>query len=313
LLENLLDWAQIQRGKIRSIPENTSVHELTTEVLTILSTRASEKKHKLINETETALRIHSDPKLLKVVLINLVNNAIKFTPENGLIMVRSHMEGGFIRIEVSDNGIGIPASEVKKLFVIDAQYQRPGTMDEPGTGLGLVMCREFVNILGGEIGINSEVEKGSVFYFTIPFVAAKEEKTPEKEMPSEIKTDEKARRLNILIAEDDAASSILLTRMVKGISNSILHVTNGREAVDTCRNNPDIDLVLMDLSMPELNGIDAILQIRGFNSKVIIIAQTAHVVSGEREKAKTAGCNDFIEKPLKDNELMRTIQTYFTL
>ena len=247
------------------------------------------------------------------MLINLVNNSIKFTPENGTIIVSSGIEGGFVRIEVSDTGIGIPASEAKTLFMIGANYQRPGTMDEPGTGLGLVMCKEFVTLLGGEIGVNSEPDKGSVFYFTFPYIAAKEEKIPVKEMPSEIKTDEWAGRLKILIAEDDAPSSILLTRMVKGISNSVLQVKNGREAVDTCRDNPDIDLVLMDLSMPELNGIDAIRQIRGFNSKVIIIAQTAHVVSGEREVAKAAGCNDFIEKPFMDNELIRTIQKNFTL
>jgi signal transduction histidine kinase len=102
------------------------------------------------------------------MLLNLVNNAIKFTPANGTITVRSIRNDGFFRIEVSDTGIGIPSSEVQNLFSIDAQFKRKGTENEPGTGLGLVMCKEFAALLGGEIGVVNAQERGATFYFTIP-------------------------------------------------------------------------------------------------------------------------------------------------
>lgn len=150
------------------MPSGNSVDEIIHEVFGVLSTRAHSKYQYLTSEVDPGLRIHSDPQIIKAILINLVINAIKFTLVNGKICLRIHRENGHLRFEVSDNGIGIPASQIENLFRIDTQFRSPGTENEPGTGLGLVMCREYVEILGGEIGVNTEEGKGSTFYFTIP-------------------------------------------------------------------------------------------------------------------------------------------------
>ena len=168
LLVNLLDWTQSQRGQIKILAKKFPVGEVIHEIFGILSNRANAKQQQLISEVDPGIQIHSDPQIIKAILINLVNNAIKFTPSNGKINVSIHREKNSMRFEVSDTGIGIPLSQIENLFRIDAQYRRLGTENEPGTGLGLVMCREYIKILGGEIGVKTEEGKGSTFYFTIP-------------------------------------------------------------------------------------------------------------------------------------------------
>ncbi len=168
LLVNLLDWTQSQRKQIEYRPSTISVKNIIKEVMAVLSTRSDAKKQNLIDETDNELSIFSDPQIIKSILLNLVNNAIKFTADSGTITIRSQFTEKFLRIEVIDSGIGIPPSQISKLFRIDSNYQRYGTANEPGTGLGLAMCKEFITILGGEIGVQSDPESGSQFYFTIP-------------------------------------------------------------------------------------------------------------------------------------------------
>ena len=117
--------------------------------------------------------------------------------------------------------------------------------------------------------------------------------------------------MKILIAEDDIASCLLLTRTLKKISREVLQVKTGIEAIDACRNNPDVDLILMDIRMPGMTGYEATRQIRGFNKDVIIIAQTAEVFAGDKEKAIEAGCNEYLSKPIDQDELMVLIRKYF--
>ncbi|MEI7724181.1 MAG: tetratricopeptide repeat protein [Bacteroidota bacterium] len=168
LLINLLDWSQSQSGQIKSVPQDTSLSDISKEVLVILSARAEAKHQNLINVIDTESRVYSDPHIIQAMLLNLVNNAIKFTPANGTITLRSISVNGFLQIEVSDTGIGIPPSQVQNLFRIDAQFKRRGTENEPGTGLGLIMCNEFASLLGGEIGLKTGQDSGTTFYFTIP-------------------------------------------------------------------------------------------------------------------------------------------------
>jgi signal transduction histidine kinase/Flp pilus assembly protein TadD len=168
LLINLLDWSQSQQGKLKSVPEDFMFGNVTEEVFAALSTRASMKNQTLSIEFNKDLRVYSDPQIIKSILINLVNNAIKFTPSGGWIRVTAKETGKGIQFSVEDSGIGIPAAETGNLFRLDSSFNRKGTEQEPGTGLGLVMCQEYVIMLRGTIDVISEEGKGSRFVVTLP-------------------------------------------------------------------------------------------------------------------------------------------------
>ena len=167
LLENLLDWAQAQRERIENRAENVNLSEIVEEVFSTLQTRASLKSQFLENQVSPEVRIYADPQIIRALLINIVNNGIKFTPGSGVIKVYSRTSGNFIQVCVEDSGIGIPEKEIPNLFRIDSSFKRSGTEKEPGTGLGLIMCKEYVNILGGEISVSSAEGKGTTMCFTV--------------------------------------------------------------------------------------------------------------------------------------------------
>lgn len=168
LLVNLLDWTRFQRDNIEVHPAEINIKGIIREVLVILLSRAEAKNQSLNDESDESLQIYTDPDILKSVLLNLTNNAIKFSRNGGVVTVRASRQNHDIRFEVADTGIGIPQEEIAGLFKIDMKFQRLGTAKEPGTGLGLLMCKEFVGLLGGEIGVESKPDVGSVFWFTIP-------------------------------------------------------------------------------------------------------------------------------------------------
>jgi CheY-like chemotaxis protein len=151
---------------------------------------------------------------------------------------------------------------------------------------------------------------GSTFYFTIPYIAVSEEKPTIENIVSSEHKEIQLKNLKILIVEDDEISYSLLSITLQKISKEVLHVITGVQAVEACRNNPDIDLILMDIRMPQMNGLEATQQIRQFNKDVIIIAQTAYGFSGDREKAIKAGCNDYISKPINKTLLYDLIKKH---
>jgi hypothetical protein len=168
-------------------------------------------------------------------------------------------------------------------------------------------------MLGGEISVESEPEQGSVFWLKIPLkygddkASAEDNKIIFADEPSEI-----LKNLTVLIAEDEATSEFYLTEIMKPLCSKILHTATGTETVETFRKNPDIDLILMDIKMPLMNGYEATRIIRSLNNDVVIIAQTANALSGDREKALEAGCNAYLAKPIRKNELFSLLQSYLT-
>jgi signal transduction histidine kinase len=168
LLINLLDWSQSQQGKFVSAPKDFRLDKVVEEVVTVLSNRAVHKKQTITTEFDDGLVVHSDPQMVKSILINLVNNAIKFTPTGGKIRVGAISDEKALHIAVEDTGIGIPKEEIGNLFRLDSRFNRKGTEQEPGTGLGLVMVHEYVTMLGGNIEVESEEGKGSKFVVTMP-------------------------------------------------------------------------------------------------------------------------------------------------
>ena len=169
-------------------------------------------------------------------------------------------------------------------------------------------------MLGGTIRVESEEGEGSTFYFTLPYQSIIDEGNSDNEISNPNSTREikiKSLDINVLIVEDDEASAKFLAKIIGGISSNNCIVQTGQEAVNGAKNIPNLDLILMDIQIPDMNGYEATREIRQFNKEVIIIAQTAFALIGDREKALEAGCNDYIEKPIQKNRLLDLIREYF--
>lgn len=169
LLENLLDWAKTQQNSFPFSPDSFSLNELISNELDRLKAHADQKNIALINQASEEIPVFADEKMISTVLRNLLSNALKFTPKDGKVSVHAAPKGDQVEISVMDTGVGIDKKVIKKLFKINNGFTTRGTENEKGTGLGLILCKEFVEKHGGEIAVESQPEKGSRFYFSIPF------------------------------------------------------------------------------------------------------------------------------------------------
>ena len=254
--------------------------------------------------------IKTDYEKVSTILTNLLSNAIKFTVA-GSIEFGFEKKGEYLEFFVKDTGAGIPYTRQKLIFDIFRQGSESLNRGYEGSGLGLSISKSYVEMLCGRIWVNSEEGKGSAFYFTIPFKEGNQGKRAMNDGLTVETTKVKTRKLKILVAEDDPDAYNLIMLRIKKISKEILHAENGIDAVELCRSNPDIDLILMDIQMPKMNGYDAIRQIRLFNKNVIVIAQTAYAFSSDEKMAIDAGCNYYISKPINYNALAEFIYLLF--
>ncbi|MFZ4564011.1 MAG: response regulator, partial [Bacteroidales bacterium] len=237
-------------------------------------------------------------------------NAIKYTSA-GSIEIGYAKKGKFLEFFVKDSGMGISKDRQEAIFERFIQADISNKRAYDGAGLGLSIAKGYVEMLGGKIRVESQERQGSTFYFTIPCNGDHEEIRGVKNIVSAGLAESQIKILKILIAEDDETSEMLMRMELELFGKEILSVGTGTEAVETCRNNPDIDLIMMDIRMPEMNGYEATRQIRQFNNEVIIIAQTAFGLSGDREKALEAGCSDYLSKPIVLDELLGLLKKYF--
>ena len=311
LLMNLMDWSRSQTGRMALNPEYFDLVDLINET-TLLSFEIFQQKELSIKKKlpESAM-VYADKNMISTVLRNLFSNAAKFSHPGGSVTISVKKQPNELTISLSDTGIGIEESRLDNLFLIGESYSTKGTQNEKGTGLGLILCKEFVDRNEGENWIESEVGKGSTFYFTLP----RQEKSNVNHLfkyATLIPAAEKwMNKLKILIVEDDETSERLLAIQVNHFGKEVIEAVTGIEAVDICRQNPDIDLILMDIQLPEMDGYEATRQIREFNQDVIIIALTAYGFDGDRVKAINAGCNDYGVKPISKSQLIKIIQKNF--
>ena len=312
LLENLLEWSQMQQGVATVEPEPLLIIPKISGSLVLYLDAFKNKKIDISYDIPEDLTVFADGNMFESIIRNLVFNAIKFTPQEGRIAITAKSsDNNWVEISVKDSGIGMNQEMVANLFQVDTNTSRKGTNNEPSTGFGLIICKDFIEKHGGKIWVESEEGKGSTFYFTIPYNAELEAKTVINDVPSGIGVDNRVKKLKVIIAEDDETSTVYLTRVVNKYCKEVFYAVTGVEAVEICRNNPDIDLILMDINMPEMDGYEATRQIREFNKDVVIIAQTAYGLSGDREKAIDAGCNDYISKPIDSTLLKALIRKHF--
>ena len=253
--------------------------------------------------------IKTDNEKVYAILSNLVRNAIKFTYD-GSIEFGYEKKGKFLEFFVKDTGIGIPDNQKELIFERFRQGSESHNRGYEGSGLGLSIAKSYIKMLGGEIWLENGENGGSIFYFTIPYNPVSGEETEIINADTPEHKEVQTKDLKILIVEDDEISYSLLSLTLQKISQKLTHAITGVEAIEACRNNPDLDLILMDIRMPKMDGIEATRQIRQFNSNVTIIAQTAYAFTGDSEKAIEAGCNDYISKPINKALLYELIKKH---
>jgi len=317
IINDIIDISKVEAGLMKMDIKETNINEQIEYIYTFFKPEVEGKGMQLSFSNSLPSRevtLKTDREKVYAILANLVKNAIKYS-EKGSIEFGYVKKAGFLEFYVKDTGIGIPKDRQEAIFERFIQVDIADEMARQGAGLGLSISKAYVEMLGGKIWVESDEGKGSTFYFTLPYQTEPKEKiVPENEDGSEksgCKANSEVLGLKILVAEDDETSQMLFSALVKEHSKALFEARTGIEAVDICRNNPDIDLVLMDIQMPGINGYEATRQIRQFNKDVIIIAQTAFGLSGDKDKAIEAGCNDYISKPIIKNELMYLIKQYF--
>ena len=319
LINDIISISRIESGETDVFVSFTKINELIKNICTFYNDEAELKKLKLLFSdrlTDTEALIKTDSEKVSAVINHVIKNAIKFTSE-GSIEIGYKLKTGFLEFFIKDTGMGVPPDKKEIIFERFRQGSELLNRNYEGAGLGLSISKAYVQMLGGEIWVENNPDQtiksssgpaaGSVFYFTIPYNPAE----PGEILLKNIKNDDfelnMKKTLKILIVEDDKLSELLISIIARDISDNILRVGTGRAAVDACHGHPEIDLILMDIKMPEMDGYEATRQIREFNKNVIIIAQTAYALEGDRQKSIAAGCNDYISKPFTQVKLREMI------
>ncbi|WP_291860142.1 PAS domain-containing hybrid sensor histidine kinase/response regulator [Marinilabilia sp.] len=317
IINDIINISKIESQQIEVSVSKTNVNDQVEYIYHFFKLEAELKKLHISYNNELSSDkafIMTDREKVYAVLTNLVKNAIKFT-QTGSVELGYTKKKDFFEFYVKDSGPGIPADHEEIIFGRFMQSTNDLTRIYEGAGLGLSISKSYVEMLGGKIWVeNNEAKNGSTtgatFFFTIPALPVKKPKADSENNPFENGANDEPGKLNILVVENDEISKMLLITMVEGLSRKILKARTGVEAVDVCQENPDIDLVLMDINMPEMDGYEATREIRKFNKDVIIIAQTAYALVGDREKAIAAGCNNYISKPISRAKLRKMIRNY---
>lgn len=321
IINDIVDISKIESGQMNVSLRETNINEHMEFLADFFKTETENKQLQLLYKNTLSQKeaiIYTDSEKLYSILTNLVKNAIKFTNkgsiEFGVSILRnahniadSQSRQSELLFYVKDTGIGIPQARLEAIFERFIHADISMKQAYQGAGLGLAISKAYIEMLGGKIWVESKEGIGSTFYFTHPY---KNESKDGNEI--QITVEKKAvKKLKILIAEDDETSMELISIVAQKFGKEFIKVITGTEAVEACRNHPDIDLILLDILMPEMDGWEATRQIRKFNPDVIIIAQTAYGLVGDREKAMEVGCSDYISKPIKRDKLVEIIQKYF--
>lgn len=314
IINDIIDISKIEAGLMNVNIKKANINELIEDINKFFKPEIQEKGISINFYTalpSSKAFLNTDSEKVYAILTNLIKNAIKYSMA-GTIECGYTIKEDFLEFYVKDTGVGIPKDLHHTIFKRFIQGHLDDKNAYEGAGLGLAISKAFVELLGGKIWVESDKGIGSTFYFTLPYATKWVENTillKEENLDSH---NNKIKKLKILIAEDDEISELLIKKTVEILSKEVLIAKNGVQAVEIIRNNPDIDLILMDIHMPELNGYEATQQIRQFNKDVIIIAQTANCLFGEKEKVIELGCTDYIVKPISKIELIWLVQKYFT-
>lgn len=309
IITDIVDISNIQANLVKVVKNEININSTFKTIFNQFLPKADEKNLILTFETDLDNRsafILADSTKLFQILSNLVNNAIKFTNE-GNVKLRYRVRGNFLEFCVTDTGIGIPKDHYDRIFDRFYQVQNIISRVYEGTGLGLSISKAYVELLGGRMWLSSELGKGSSFFFTIPY--EKRVVLTKAVVESDISADFVFPEEKTILVAEDIDSNFKLVKYFLSRSNvKILRATNGKEAVEKALSGKNIDLVLMDIKMPVMDGYTAVKLIRETNSVIPIIAQTAY--ADDKERAIECGCSGFISKPFDKKGLIKILREF---
>jgi len=312
IINDLIDISKVESGQMDVNLMIIDVTEVINDLIRFFKPETDKKGLELRFGGGADLKelyVETDREKLYAVLTNLIKNAVKFCHE-GLIEIGVENLGSFARFYVSDTGIGIQKDKIDTIFDRFVQADPLESSSQQGAGLGLAISKAYVELLKGRILVASEKGVGTTFIFEIPGV---KEVPQAKDASGKASTESSVpviKNLNILIVEDEVVSDTYLSILLEE-SGNIFHASTGYEAIRICSERPELDLILMDIGLPDIDGIEVTRRIRELRPDVVIIAQTAFSFDGDRERALAAGCNAYLSKPINRVQLFKEINSCF--
>ncbi len=309
VINDILDLSKIEGGNMQIETIDFNLEQDLHELLSFFRSIADTNNIRLNFEYPSALstHVHTDPLRLKQVLSNLISNAIKFSPQDSAVTITLHREGEIIHMSIQDEGIGISEEAQQRIFNPFEQAEISTTRNYGGTGLGLSISKKLIELLGGEIQVESRLGEGSRFSFSLlaPEVSTQEEQNSLNETP--------ALQGHLLVAEDNKTNQMLISILLDELKLTYTIVEDGQEAFEAFKRDQDYDLILMDINMPRTNGIEATQLIRQSgepNQQIPIIALTANVMKEDVDEYLRLGMNDHLSKPIDSDRLGKLLASY---
>jgi signal transduction histidine kinase/ActR/RegA family two-component response regulator len=328
IINDILDLSKVEAGRLDVERVSCDPVVVISEAVNLLAARARGKNISLSARFSEPLpiRVNTDPARLRQILINLIGNAVKFTELGGITLSARMTRGGdgreLLSISVSDTGVGMTTEQIERLFRPFTQADTSITLRFGGTGLGLTICKRFAQALGGDISVTSVSKRGSVFTVTIDpgdrsgtqrvvpgssNIVKRVTAQTRRAVPGAESADVRGR---VLLAEDGPDNQRLITHHLRRFGLDVMVVDNGRAAVEAVHDHGTFDIILMDMSMPLMDGYTATGLLRSEGYSGPIVALTAHAMSGDRERCIRAGCTDYLTKPVDPGTLRKTCVRY---
>ncbi|MCB0807019.1 MAG: PAS domain S-box protein [Bacteroidales bacterium] len=314
LIEDIIDVAKIEAEQIKIVRSSCHVNQIIEELIVYYSNFLKRYEHKNIRilfntkESSSDFGIITDPLRFKQILNNLIGNAIKFTEKGEVEIGYTVQNEKRIVFYVRDTGIGLASDKMKLIFERFRQVEESSTKEYGGTGLGLTISRRLVELLGGNIWVESVLHEGSTFYFSLPFEKTSITNNHRVNLTLTGKRDWTGK--TILVAEDESSNFELINATLQTTNINVLRANNGIEAVEICKKGHPINLILMDIRMPEMDGYEATRHIKKMFPNMPVVSLTAYAMAEDREKSFHAGCNEYISKPFNPIDLLNKIDKY---
>jgi PAS domain S-box-containing protein len=314
IINDIIDISKIEAGQMKIYSTETNINKMMDELF-IFFERELEKKDHLKLKVKKSLsneksNIHIDSKRLKQIMNNLLNNAIRFTESGEIEFGYYRPVNQSIKFFVRDTGLGISKEHQKRIFERFKQADDTLTRKYGGTGLGLAICKELIKLMNGSISLESEPGEGSAFFVDLPYIHTKPYKQitdPDTELIKDVWKDKK-----LLMIEDDPNSIYFVRALLQKSGIKLIHAPNAENGIELVKMHDDIDIVLMDIRLPKMNGYEATQEIKKLRNNLPVIAYTAYSMEGDNLKSLNAGCDDYLSKPSDTNTMIEKLGKYLT-